>query len=68
MTEDGKGISVLDFYVNWFVHGNPRPGNLFKRATILKEQLTHSRLVRAKTFDVENKAGKRLTTEQKPVR
>ena len=38
-----KLFAVLDFYVNRFVHRNPRPGYLFKRVTILKEWLMHSR-------------------------
>ena len=38
-----KVFSVLDLYVNRFVHGNLRPGYLFKIVTILKEWLTHSR-------------------------
>ena len=37
MTEEGNIFDVLDFYVNRFVHRNPIPGYLFKRATILKE-------------------------------
>ena len=36
MTEDGKGFPFLDFYVNRFVHGNPRPGFMVKIVTILK--------------------------------
>ena len=43
MTEEGKVFAVLDFYVNLFVYSNPRPSYLFKRVTILKKWLTHSR-------------------------
>ena len=57
----------MDFYVNWFVHGNPRPGYLFKIVTIIKEWMTYSRLGSAHTFGVEHEAVKHLTIEQNPT-
>ena len=43
MTEDGKVICCLGFIREFFFHGNPIPGYLFKRVSILKEWLPHSR-------------------------
>ena len=63
MKEDVKVISVLYLYVNVFVYGNPTPSYLFKRVTILKKWLTHSREGGSQTFDVQYQGVIRLAIE-----